>query len=1308
MGVLSYKSQTFNDIRNEFKKNPKLSNDEKIKIIESEGFSVDDYKFAHKEHKKAIESGEDIRPFKSGVIGIGLDSSALRGVYGVIGDTAKGFAGIASIVAPETMQEIGKQYSDMMPDDAERLINELFDPYHGEGITTTGGDFASGDLEYLPRKLLSYLSATKILRKSITGSSKVIGKNKPKKINEKTATTDKELTRGQKFKKYTKEGLWLDAGVTIVDKPSESFVNTIYDSSEASRPILEGIYANPDDPLAYQYAKAALGNLAVGATLGGALWAGGTGIVIGANQIKNTKFVQQAIEIGKDNFTAYRGLDTSSPQKQAIADATIAAENGKQAILKRAEKNVQTFKTTAKNSNLEGSSVFNPKTELGLENLNKVLNNSDETLSLQLKKDYPDVFDSLNVMRDDIDEMSIILNNALGKGSTKGVIDKNLGRYLTRTYKVFDDPKYRKDLEKALERHGTNAQKNVGIDAVVAEASEQLRKQYGINDDNIMEALRSLIKYPDYDSLITDLSKQNVTGGNILSKIKLGDEDKFIRKLWGEYAEPDTNYFKSINKIAETVTQIKYLEEIDDILLKKGAYKDLPGESALKGLSPTAAKNKFNTVSKKILSEQNLDVVRTQGSALGTRVGAPEGLYNLDKYAVNRIKSRLGNNVDLVRNPLAGLYVDDPQIAKAIAKGFEPNKFDNGDGWLGWLYKGFLYGKAITQASKTAYNPSTHQVNIIGNQFMLAANGMLIDSWKNSGVAGKNIVKDLFAGYDLSKASDKELADEFEFLIKNGVLGSNVNLGMIRNTFKDMKKDGFEKFYDNVARRRDESVSVNDAIDAAYEVLGKGFAKPLNVAYKTYQAEDDIFKMMFYRSVKNQYGDALGLSGKQLDMYAAQLTRDLMPNYNLIPNFFKYVRRLPIGNFLAFPVEMLRTSKNILRQAYEDYSGKTASKFGITNPEKIEALKKLGAKRLGGMITTSAVGGTASTATASLFGISDAQQDAINNIVPDYERGTDKIYLSGINRDSNGHMGVDYYNFGLIDPYQYPKAMFKNFYALTEGAFDSDLTDTDYEKIAFAAADQVLGPYFGRSIITDFVLDMFGKEQRGVPFGEQKIEQASRAFLPPDFYRYLFKREQYDKNLEAANRVGDEYSLSDSGYSITKDDAKSMFGIRKKRLDLTANLRRQLRIIKNKKKDAGLEFTNSLSETLLNDVESEEYLFEKYSDAVEKDQEAQRYAYSTLSDYAELGITPSVTMFDGQNDFYKAMTDKRMGGFSEKELSDLAIILNNTYIPTLDPFSDNNIDRATVSNSPFLNNQRLLDKIVNKYSNIYGKKIKEK
>ena len=46
-----------------------------------------------------------------------------------------------------------------------------------------------------------------------------------------------------------------------------------------------------------------------------------------------------------------------------------------------------------------------------------------------------------------------------------------------------------------------------------------------------------------------------------------------------------------------------------------------------------------------------------------------------------------------------------------------------------------------------------------------------------------------------------------------------------------------------------------------------------------------------------------------------------------------------------------------------------------------------------------------------------------------------------------GHMGVDYVNFGLIDPYQYPKAMFKNFYAVTEGAFDKDLSDKDYNKI---------------------------------------------------------------------------------------------------------------------------------------------------------------------------------------------------------------------------------------------------------------------
>ena len=46
---------------------------------------------------------------------------------------------------------------------------------------------------------------------------------------------------------------------------------------------------------------------------------------------------------------------------------------------------------------------------------------------------------------------------------------------------------------------------------------------------------------------------------------------------------------------------------------------------------------------------------------------------------------------------------------------------------------------------------------------------------------------------------------------------------------------------------------------------------------------------------------------------AGWYVRNTMPTYSLVPRIIQAIRTLPLGNFVSFPAEMLRTSMNTLR-----------------------------------------------------------------------------------------------------------------------------------------------------------------------------------------------------------------------------------------------------------------------------------------------------------------------------------------------------------------------------------------------------------
>ena len=136
-----------------------------------------------------------------------------------------------------------------------------------------------------------------------------------------------------------------------------------------------------------------------------------------------------------------------------------------------------------------------------------------------------------------------------------------------------------------------------------------------------------------------------------------------------------------------------------------------------------------------------------------------------------------------------------------------------------------------------------------------------------------------------------------------------------------------------------------------------GFNKLRNVARTAYQAEDDIYKIQNYYSERSKYTDALGKSFKEnpeqfvkefgdeiarvnptltkqeaiadvlseggferfIKKKSADTVKNNIPNYDYIGSFGQTLRRLPVGNFVSFPLEIIRTGINTTRQGLRSF-----------------------------------------------------------------------------------------------------------------------------------------------------------------------------------------------------------------------------------------------------------------------------------------------------------------------------------------------------------------------------------------------------
>lgn len=326
-----------------------------------------------------------------------------------------------------------------------------------------------------------------------------------------------------------------------------------------------------------------------------------------------------------------------------------------------------------------------------------------------------------------------------------------------------------------------------------------------------------------------------------------------------------------------------------------------------------------------------------------------------DKRGLN-IKSPLGEQA--YTNPVNG-YFTSQEMSDALQFS-EKLLFDNlaKDAAYQTL---FLIPKGLTQISKTILGPFTHSRNFItASQFALGTGNLFKDP--------RTIVKNFKQAFNTiqpqllyrNTPKDQQL---YKFLLEEQVVSSSASARDIAGLLDDIGKGG-------------------DVYMRLFGKFGKAMKKIYNMAGDVYVAEDDIWKTYNFLSefdtYKNAYksGLAKGLIKKMPDdlsimKESANIVRNTVPNYNYVGEFVQAFRRLPLGNFMSFPAEVVRTAGNIAHLGVKE----------AQNP----VLRAQGLKRLTAFgATIAALPTVASGVVKGLYGVGSATVAAVREFLPSF------------------------------------------------------------------------------------------------------------------------------------------------------------------------------------------------------------------------------------------------------------------------------------------------------------------------------------
>jgi len=670
-------------------------------------------------------------------------------------------------------------------------------------------------------------------------------------------------------------------------------------------------------------------------------------------------------------------------------------------------------------------------------------------------------------------------------------------RYLAKT-----DPSRPKDT--GLDLEGTTdyyQQAKYMVDDILEQGQQARKKPGQLPDLNYTDKTAQGIKTKSFEEMLKK------TGGK---------GSKVIRELFGEIKDPRYSIFNAMTNLSSAARTSSFFENIAENNKKLQAA----GERGAFWTDEALAKQGVRS------NETGIQVVKVGDYLKENRLPGIQYVDNeiLDSWTSKEIAEGMLHANDVPRG-LAGAIRGREAASSAESAAT-------------YLYRTLLLApKAASQMAKTILSIPTHLRNLISAGMFTVANGTVLEP-----TFFKNAVKG-FKGSGVFKLGPKspEMQKLYQELLELGVVNSQVQIGDLTALFKDVIQSG------------DQFVSPDTILKSFF----KKMKKVGSFLQGKYVAEDDAFKITNFLTEleRLKIGRAKQLNIKranldstlddatelELKQKAADIVKNTVPNYAYVGSAVKTSRVLPIGNFMSFPSEMIRTTAGIGKQALSELRHSRPTRGSNIGPMvfDIEAnafvkndnpMYATGMKRIAGMTTAlTAVPIGLTEGMKALYDVTEDEMSALRQFVPEWSKNSTLLPM----RDDDGTLRyIDFSHSNVYDVIGRPfRTLLNNVLRAQES---EDVLLRGFRDGIIEASGEIMNPFISESIWTEAMTDIVvrnGRTNEGrllytdeTPFGDRLSIQFMHLgqALAPSY-------KQYQRIGQAAfgvpNKRGDELEI---------------------------------------------------------------------------------------------------------------------------------------------------------------------------------------